>query len=261
LQSWEAAPTHHGFKGGDLFGVVEKLDYLASLGVNAIYFNPIFASTANHRYHTYDYYQVDPLLGGNAAFAELVDAAHVAACASSSTVYLTMPAAASSSSTTCSKVAKSRPTPAGSTLPWPLNAYDENERPNYAAWWGLHALPKFNIHHNMVREFLWGVATYWLEQGIDGWRLDVPAEIDDDSFWQEFRRRCKRVNPDAYIVGELWGDAHRWLAGDQFDAQMNYPFMRAALGYFGGHNLDQRDTVHTGLGYIQPLDASALPGN
>ena len=143
---------------------------------------------------------------------------------------------------------------------WPLNAYNENERPNYAAWWGLHALPKFNAQNPMVREFLWNVATYWLEQGVDGWRLDVPAEIDDDSFWREFRRRCKQVNPEAYIVGELWGDAHRWLSGDQFDAQMNYPFMRAALGFFGGHNLDQRDTIHTGLGYIQTLDAPVRPG-
>ena len=76
LEPWEAPPTRHGFKGGDLLGVVEHLDYLTDLGVNALYFCPIFQSTANHRYHTHDYYQVDPILGGHAAFTQLRDAAH-----------------------------------------------------------------------------------------------------------------------------------------------------------------------------------------
>ena len=67
FEPWDSAPTIHGFKGGDLYGVVEKLDYLQDLGITAIYFNPIFASACNHRYHTYDYYNVDPLLGGNDA--------------------------------------------------------------------------------------------------------------------------------------------------------------------------------------------------
>lgn len=76
LEPWDAAPTSHGFKGGDLHGVTQNLDYLQDLGVTAIYFCPIFASAANHRYHTYDYYNVDPLLGGNDALRELLDKAH-----------------------------------------------------------------------------------------------------------------------------------------------------------------------------------------
>ena len=76
LDDWDAPPTVHGFKGGDLYGVVEGLDHLADLGVTAIYLNPIFASASNHRYHTYDYLAVDPLLGGDAALRELLDAAH-----------------------------------------------------------------------------------------------------------------------------------------------------------------------------------------
>ena len=76
LQPWGAAPTGHGYQGGDLLGVVEHLDYLVDLGINAIYFNPIFRSGSNHRYHTHDYFQVDPMLGGNAALRELLDAAH-----------------------------------------------------------------------------------------------------------------------------------------------------------------------------------------
>ena len=76
LEDWDSPPNPFGFKGGDLFGVTEKLDYLQDLGVTAIYFNPIFASPANHRYHTYDYLNVDPILGGNAAFRHLIDEAH-----------------------------------------------------------------------------------------------------------------------------------------------------------------------------------------
>src|SRR2546421_806675 len=76
LEPWYSTPTHHGFKGGDLIGVVEHLDYLADLGINAIYFTPVFQSAANHRYHTYDYYNIDPILGGNDALRALLDAAH-----------------------------------------------------------------------------------------------------------------------------------------------------------------------------------------
>ena len=254
LQAWDAPPTYHGFKGGDLLGVLEKLDYLTDLGINAIYFNPIFASAANHRYHAHDYYQVDPILGGNAAFFELLEAAHKRG------IRIILDGVFNHASRGFFHFHHLLEN--GDESPyvhwfhvhdWPVNAYHEHERPNYAAWWGLHALPKFNTDHPPVREYLWDVATHWLEQGIDGWRLDVPAEIDDDHFWDEFRRRCKAVNPHAYLVGELWDEAHRWLQGDQFDAQMNYPFTRGALGFFGGHNLNQSGTVHTGLGYIEPM--------
>ena len=76
FEAWDSAPTTYGFKGGDLYGVIEKLDYLGELGINAIYFNPVFSSASNHRYHTFDYYSVDPLLGGNEALKKLIKAAH-----------------------------------------------------------------------------------------------------------------------------------------------------------------------------------------
>ena len=76
LEPWDAPPTTHGFKGGDLRGVAEQLDYLEDLGITAIYLTPIFQSASNHRYHTYDYFEVDPLLGGDDALRELLDAAH-----------------------------------------------------------------------------------------------------------------------------------------------------------------------------------------
>jgi neopullulanase len=123
----------------------------------------------------------------------------------------------------------------------------------YRAWWDLPALPKFNTDTQTVRRFILGVARHWIEFGIDGWRLDVPHEIDDVTFWQEFRHVVKTANPETYIVGEIWGDAHRWLQGDQFDAVMNYVFNRACLGFFGGERLDT--SQRPGGFKLQPLSA------
>ncbi|HJW84219.1 MAG TPA: alpha-amylase family glycosyl hydrolase, partial [Anaerolineae bacterium] len=107
----------------------------------------------------------------------------------------------------------------------------------YQAWWDLPALPKLNTSVPAVREFIWSVATHWIDFGIDGWRLDVPAEIDDE-FWREFRRRVKAANAEAYLVGEIWHEAQRWLRGDQFDAAMNYLVTVAALSFFGRDHLN-----------------------
>jgi cyclomaltodextrinase len=104
----------------------------------------------------------------------------------------------------------------------------------------LPALPKLNTNTSAVRKFLFGVAEYWVKLGIDGWRLDVPTDIDDDSFWQEFRYRVRKANPEAYIVGEIWHEAQRWLQGDQFDAVMNYEVTKPILAFFAGKYLDLR---------------------
>jgi len=276
FEPWESPPTVHGFKGGDLYGVAERLDYLTELGVTAIYLNPIFASASNHRYHTYDYYQVDPLLGGNDAFDELLTAAHdrgvrvvldgvfnhasrglwqfhhVLECGGDSPYrdwFHFDPARLSRQ-----KHFAAYPDPKAQAL---LKAgRGSYEAIGYSAWWSLPALPKFNTDHSAVREFLLAVATHWIDAGIDGWRLDVPTEIDDDEFWREFRRRVKTINPEAYIVGEIWHAADHWLAGDQFDAVMNYPITAACLGFFGGAQLDLNLARQPdGLRHTSPLSA------
>lgn len=121
---------------------------------------------------------------------------------------------------------------------WPLRPYasDALHPPNYACWWGLPALPKFNLRNPGVREYLLEVARYWMAFGADGWRLDVPSEIEDDRFWRQWRQVVKTANPEAYLCGEIWQPAQRWLQGDQFDAVMNYPFSRAALSFFGAQD-------------------------
>jgi cyclomaltodextrinase len=254
LQPWGAPPSPTYFQGGDLLGVVEKLDYLVDLGINAIYLNPVFASAANHRYHTHDYYQVDPLLGGNEALFELLEQAHRRG------VRVILDGVFNHASRGFFQFHHLMEN--GPDSPylgwfnvhgWPINAYDYQEEPNYDAWWRLRALPEFNTNLPAVREYLWDVATYWLHKGIDGWRLDVPGEIDDDEFWREFRRRCKAINPEAYLVGEFWEEVSRWLQGDTFDAQMNYLFTRAALSFFGGRQLDAAEAARCGYGALRPI--------
>lgn len=143
-------------------------------------------------------------------------------------------------------------------LDWPLHPYHSSEeRPlNYKGWWDHAALPEFNTDNPGVRDHLFGVARYWIDFGIDGWRLDVPADIDDDSFWQEFRRIVKAANPDAYLCGEIWHEAQRWLQGDQFDAVMNYLFTWNTLNFFGANTL-RTDWAHPEV-KLQPLDATGL---
>jgi neopullulanase len=259
FEAWDAPPTYHGFKGGDLYGVVEKLDYLIDLGITAIYFNPVFASASNHRYHTYDYYHVDPLLGGNEALRLLLDEAHKRdirvvldgvfnhASRGFWQFHHVLENGASSPYKDWFYFDPERLKGQRRWGAYPhtgeLNALKNGESSlkalGYKAWWDLPALPKLNTNTPAVREFLFSVAEHWIRFGIDGWRLDVPAEIDDDSFWQEFRRRVRAINPETYIVGEIWHEAQRWLQqGDQFDAVMNYLVTSAVMSFCGGERID-----------------------
>jgi neopullulanase len=260
LQEWGASPTYYAFQGGDLLGVAEKLDYLTDLGVTAIYFNPVFSSAANHRYHTFDYYTIDHILGGEEAFCAMLEAAHERGIrVVLDGVFNHVGRGFFQFHHLLEAREESPYTEWFHVHHYPLNAYSGGS-PNYHAWWGNAALPKLNTSNPNVRELLLDVGEYWLKKGVDGWRLDVPNEIDDDSFWQEFRQRCKAINPEAYIVGEIWHDAQRWLQGDQFDGVMNYQFTRAAFGFFGGETLDQTDTGRCGLGYMNPQNGAGFLG-
>jgi neopullulanase len=271
LEPWLAPPTNHGFKGGDLLGIVERLPYLADLGITALYLNPVFASASNHRYHTYDYFSVDPLLGGEAALRELLDAAHgrgmrvildgvfnhtgrgfwafhhvlengagspyrdwfffEAEALDGRRPFRPYPWIADPAGSPPESVGAPTDDPAG----------DESlVRFGYRAWWGLPALPKLNLANPHAREHVMAAVEHWLRFGIDGWRLDVPTEIREPGFWEEFRRRVRAVNAEAYIVGEIWHEAPDWLAGDRFDAVMNYPLAQAILGFAAQGSLDER---------------------
>ncbi|MEM6336433.1 MAG: glycoside hydrolase family 13 protein [Bacteroidota bacterium] len=256
FKPWGSPPEEQGFQGGDLLGIVDKLDYLKELGITALYLNPIFSSASNHRYHPFDYMQVDPLLGGNEAFRELLDEAHAR------DMHVMIDGVFNHASRGFWPFHHILETGGNSPYidwfivqDWPLRPYSSDaEHPlNYAAWWNLPALPKLNTDNPGVREYIFQVAEHWIEFGADGWRLDVPFEIDDDGFWQEFRQRVKRVNPEAYICGEIWEPAPRWLQGDQFDAVMNYLFTQATLNFFGAKTLRDynKESVQS-----QPLNAT-----
>ena len=285
LESWDAPPTYHGFKGGDLLGIVEHLDHLSELGANAIYLTPIFASASNHRYHTYDYYRVDPLLGGDDALRELLDTCHARG------IRVVLDGVFNHSGRgfwPFHHVAEN-----GVQSPYVdwfyidleavdahgLRAYptrDEMRRIEaeaggirdgttsqrqlgYRAWWDLPALPKLNTDNPHMRGHLLGAAEHWLRFGVDGWRLDVAEEIDA-GFWREFRSRVRAVNPDAYIVAEIWHERPQWLTGETFDALMNYPLVEALLSFVAARHLDEAvvRSQHEYREWVRPMDAPAF---
>lgn len=231
VEKWGTKPTLWGFQGGDLRGVIQKLDYLLDLGITAIYFNPIFQATSNHRYNISDYYKIDPKLGTNQDFLALLDAAHHNGiriiidgvfnhCGRGFFAFNDV-----LENTNYSPYAD-----------WfnlkkvPPDAYSHGEAHDYEAWWNFKSLPKFNTDNPLVRKYIMDVARYWIHLGADGWRLDVPNEIDDDEFWQEFRSVVKAENPDAYLVGEIWDGNPRWVGPQSFDGLMNYPVRDGILG-------------------------------
>ena len=257
LEPWDSPPTLQGYKGGNLWGVLEKLDYLQDLGITALYFTPIFQSASNHRYHTHDYYQVDPILGGNEAFSALIEEAHRRNIA---VVLDGVFNHASRGFYFFNDILEHGPNSPWldwfKIEGWPLSAYDGSKPANYVGWWNNRALPEFNHENPDVREYIMGIAEYWLKVGIDGWRLDVPFEITADGFWQEFRDRVKAINPEAYIVGEVWGDSRPWLDGTQFDGVMNYLFTGPTIAFTGGDRVVKELVEEPAYDPYPPLDAA-----
>ena len=237
LQPWGSKPTLYGFQGGDLKGIIQRFDYLIELGINALYLNPIFLSTSNHRYNTTDYFKIDPGLGSMKVFKQFLDLAHRNAirvildgvfnhCGRGFFAFQDL----------LENEKHSAYKDWFYVNKFPLEAYGSGKAENYAAWWDVKSLPKFNIHNPEVRAYLLEAAQFWIEQGVDGWRLDVPNEIDDDSFWPEFREVVKAVNPEAYLVGEIWEADPHWVGETTFDGLINYPFRQCAMDFLAGQN-------------------------
>jgi glycosidase len=233
-------PFNRDFFGGDLEGITEKLPYLRTLGIDAIWLNPIFTARSNHRYDTDNYLQVDPALGGDGAYAALVAAARDAGIrlildgvfnhASSDSLYFDRfhryPTEGACESTSSPYRGWFRIT--GGT---PCSASD------YVGWANNDTLPVFQHDNAAVKDFLFrgndGVAKHWLRSGAAGWRLDAAQEIDH-AWWREFRSAVKPDFADAPLIGEVTAgpaDAGDYLLGNEFDGVMNYRFRAAALGF------------------------------
>jgi cyclomaltodextrinase len=235
VQKWGTLPTINGFQGGDLRGILQRFDYLLELGVNALYLNPLFLSSSPHRYNTFDYYRIDPKLGDILDFHALIDLAH------RNNVHVILDGVFNH----CGRgfFAFVDVLENGDHSPYkdwfhiyhlPLDAYGHGEAKHYATWWNFKSLPKFNTGNPQVREYLMGVARHWIEQGADGWRLDVPNEIDDDDFWAEFRHVVKTANRDAYLLGEIWTADQRWANDTHCDGLMDYPVREGLLACLTG---------------------------
>ena len=235
VQPWGSPPTGRNFMGGDLRGIIQKFDYLLDLGINAIYLNPIFQSASNHRYSTIDYYKIDPKLGGLQDFKALLEVAHHNGvrvildgvfnhCGRGFFAFVDLLENQQDSAYKDWYHVKE----------FPVEAYSPGEAREYLGWWKIKSLPKFNTSNPRVRSYLLDVARFWIAQGADGWRLDVPNEIDDDEFWGEFRRAVKTINPEAYLVGEVWEQDPRWVGEGHFDGLMNYPVRKALLEVLSG---------------------------
>ncbi|MGD0574460.1 MAG: glycoside hydrolase family 13 protein [Anaerolineales bacterium] len=235
VQPWGSAPTPRGFQGGNLAGIMQRFDYLLDLGVNALYLNPIFLSPSNHRYNTTDYYQIDPKLGTLEDFRSLLDLAHRHGvrvlldgvfnhCGRGFFAFVDL-------------LENEMDSPYRDWFyvnGFPVDAYGSGEATKYEAWWKFKSLPKFNVTNPRVRRYLLDVARYWMEQGIDGWRLDVPNEIPDRTFWSEFRDVVKSIDSDAYLLGEIWTVDSSWVGEHAFDGLLNYPFRDAVLSFLRG---------------------------
>ncbi|MGE0711741.1 MAG: alpha amylase N-terminal ig-like domain-containing protein [Planctomycetota bacterium] len=232
FEAWGTEPSHFNFMGGDLAGVTQQADYIRSLGANALYLNPIFKAKSNHRYDAADYETVDPALGTKQDLGRLRDALKqrgmkmILDC-----VFNHTGDAHYAFQDAMQKGERSKY--------WRWYFFDggfpvkQSPKPNYRCWWGFGSLPQLNTKNPEVVDHLLKVSIDWLKEGSSGWRLDVPNEVDavNPEFWPEFRRRVKKQDPEAYIVGEIWTDARAWLQGDKFDAVMNYPVRSAALEF------------------------------
>lgn len=267
-ENWDEEPVwrpnergevrNRDFFGGSLKGVEEKLDYIASLGVETIYFCPIFEAPENHRYGTANYDNIDPMLGSNEDFKHLCKTAHdrgirimldgvfnhtgyVSRYFNGDGFYDSVGASQSKDS------------------PY----YDwfcfKNWPKNYEAWWGIYSLPAVNEHCESYRDFIFGsedsVIRKWLRAGADGWRLDVADELPDD-FVRGIHEAARKESPNAVVIGEVWEDGsnkvaygvrRKHLLGHHLDGLMNYPFRSALidflLGDFGDHFQQRMETI------------------
>jgi glycosidase len=237
---WTSVPTRENVFGGDLAGIRSKLDYLQDLGITALYLTPFFKAKTNHRYDTSDYLQIDPAVGTPGDFQALV------ADLKGRDMRLILDAVFNHCGDGFWAFEDVRQQGAGSPYKdwFFIDSYPlTSDPPSYQTCGGAAFLPKLNTQNPATREYLLHVARYWLEQGADGWRLDVPWKIPLD-FWREFRQVVLSTCPDAYIVAEEWRGAQPWLCSDTVHGVMNYRLRNAILDFCALDQMDAEDFDH-----------------
>lgn len=242
-------PRRQDFYGGDLQGVINHLDYLKQLGVNGLYFNPIFKAPSNHKYDTQDYYQIDPHFGDAQLFKKMVALAHQKG------MRVMLDAVFNH---------------IGDQSPMWQDVLKNGQDSKYADWFHINRfpvtytptdnfefakdatydtfdytphMPKLNTANPKVQDWLLDIAGYWVREfDIDAWRLDVANEIDHH-FWRRFHNEMLTLKDDFYILGEIWHSAQPWLNGDEFTGVMNYDYTGAIINHFIKHELSSQGLV------------------
>ncbi len=248
--------------GGDFQGVEQQLGYLKELGVNALYFNPVFKAPTHHKYDADNYLHIDDHFGVKgdyeaAASVEDLNDPRTWTWTPSDKVFLAFLKKAKSMGFRV--IIDGVFNHVGVRHPAFQDLLKNGKDSQYADWFdvtswepftyngwaGVKDLPAFRkspdgLASDAAKQHIFNVTRRWMDpdgdgdprDGIDGWRLDVPNEIPAP-FWVEWRDLVKSINPDAYIVGEIWDRADQWLDGRHFDAVMNYPFARNAVAWIG----------------------------
>ncbi|MGN1066255.1 MAG: glycoside hydrolase family 13 protein [Candidatus Fimimonas sp.] len=234
---WNDLPTPKSFFGGDLDGICKHLPYIKSLGANALYLTPVFCSVSNHKYDIYDYYNVDPMFGGNAALQRLVNKCHEMG------MKVVLDAVFNHASEKLPQfqdvLQKGKNSPYFNWFVIRGNKINKSKS-NYDCFAACNYMPKLNTAEVAVQRYFADVATFWIrEYGIDGWRLDVSDEVSH-GFWKELRKAVKGQNPQAALIGENWHNSESYLAGDQFDTIMNYAFTKQMMDYWVSDAIDEK---------------------
>lgn len=231
--AWGDGLTLKSRLGGTIRGITENLDYIADLGFNCVYLNPIFTAGEYHKYDLLDYFHVSPSLGTDGDFQDLVAQAHS----------LGLRVIIDGVFNHCSwhffafdDVVRhgeaSRYKDWFYDLTFPVIRPPEGTAPSYASFAYEPKMPKLNTSNPEVRDYFMEVCAHWIrEYHVDGWRLDVANEVDRE-LWRIFKRTGRAIDPDSVMIGEIWENAESWLRGDMFDSAMNYDFRKHCRDFF-----------------------------
>ena len=242
---WYKTPAHYMDQlGGNLRGIINRLNHLSELGIEILYMTPIFKSNSSHKYDTIDYYEIDPSFGTKEDLIELVNRAHEMG------IKVVLDGVFNHSSPdffafkdVLENGEKSEYTSWYYIDGFPL-VMERGKRPNFLCFAYYYGMPKLNLQNSATAQYFVNVGKYWIEEaGIDGWRLDVGDEVSH-SFWKKFRTEMKNVREDILIIGEVWHYAGDFLEGDEWDTVMNYQFYLSTIDFVA----DERITASEFLG-------------